>query len=858
MPTAYDMPNGERGSFEYFDSSYSGRGNRSEAGAALSGGLGELTDGVIPTGFWNNPPGPWVGWDLITPTITFHFSYLIRLETVRLHFASIGGGGGVGPPSRIEVRIGDASTVNFPIEHPNTEFPFAFIANLSGQWADRVSITVFDGQQNWVFLSEVEFYGTLDTDLDNVSDHLDNCPTVSNPDQLDCNGNGIGEACETFPDCNSNSIPDSCDIAAGTSSDADANGVPDSCQPDCNLNALPDAWEIATGRVSDLNADATPDDCQGASMVELLSPNLGAPSGAVARVWNLADLLPSESAVTIAVDLRGDLNGLTEWADVVLNGDQPRRFFEAGGNDCPDTSDRATITLTREEFNALIGAAGELSVRVECPPTVDATECKGTGLTEITINYVGITPAGDCNSNDRLDVVETYDQTSPDCNSNKLPDACDIAAGTSADCNGSGVPDSCELAASPSLDCNGNGVLDSCDLAASGSTIDCDLNGRIDSCQVAETPGTDCNGNLRPDSCDIASGASLDRDGNMQPDECQTVTVPGDYATIQAAIDAAPSSVMRIIALAPGDYPGPVAFNGKPVVVRGTGGASSTFISGASGQQASVVRFTGGEPTIAALERVTVRGGLTGSPLPPAPQFLVGGGIQGYDSAANIRDCIIESNFATFGGGAYMLSTTGSIERCTFRGNGAGSDGGGMQLFGGSPRVVDCIIENNQANSRGGGLHIVEGTPSLVRSTVRNNQSSNLVGGVSWVPVNTSIAYLRLEGCTITGNSAAVAQGGVGVLDLTNAITCSLQSTQICSNLPRPNFSGRWQNLGGNTVCDCTADVTLDGVVNGGDLGVLLNSWGPCGSLCAADLDADGIVAGSDLAALLGQWGPCQ
>ena len=35
-----------------------------------------------------------------------------------------------------------------------------------------------------------------DTDGDEYSDALDNCPGISNPDQADSNANGIGDACE--------------------------------------------------------------------------------------------------------------------------------------------------------------------------------------------------------------------------------------------------------------------------------------------------------------------------------------------------------------------------------------------------------------------------------------------------------------------------------------------------------------------------------------------------------------------------------------------------------------------------------------------------------------------------------------
>ena len=56
----------------------------------------------------------------------------------------------------------------------------------------------------------------------------------------------------------------------------------------------------------------------------------------------------------------------------------------------------------------------------------------------------------------------------------------------------------------------------------------------------------------------------------------------------------------------------------------------------------------------------------------------------------------------------------------------------------------------------------------------------------------------------------------------------------------------------------CPADLNLDGVVNGADLGIMLGAWGPCPSgPCPADLNLDGVVNGADLGGLLGAWGPC-
>lgn len=63
-----------------------------------------------------------------------------------------------------------------------------------------------------------------DEDLDQISNDLDNCPTVANVDQHDENANGIGDPCDLCP-------------AAAESQDADCDGIGDVCDPD---NTRPD------------------------------------------------------------------------------------------------------------------------------------------------------------------------------------------------------------------------------------------------------------------------------------------------------------------------------------------------------------------------------------------------------------------------------------------------------------------------------------------------------------------------------------------------------------------------------------------------------------------------------------------
>jgi hypothetical protein len=53
-------------------------------------------------------------------------------------------------------------------------------------------------------------------------------------------------------------------------------------------------------------------------------------------------------------------------------------------------------------------------------------------------------------------------------------------------------------------------------------------------------------------------------------------------------------------------------------------------------------------------------------------------------------------------------------------------------------------------------------------------------------------------------------------------------------------------------ICERPTDVNRDGVVNGGDLALLLDNWGGTGT---GDVDGDGTVGGGDLTLVLNDWG---
>jgi len=159
MPTAYDMLNGETGTYTYFDDTYNGQGNNQQALAPLSGGVGDLTNGVIATQNWNATPAPYVGWRSIDPTITFHFAYRTRIERIVLHLDDSNGSGGVYPPVDVTVTVEGIPRV-FPVTDPAGGQPFAFSIDNLDYRCDTLQIQLADrNSSRYMMLSEVEFYG---------------------------------------------------------------------------------------------------------------------------------------------------------------------------------------------------------------------------------------------------------------------------------------------------------------------------------------------------------------------------------------------------------------------------------------------------------------------------------------------------------------------------------------------------------------------------------------------------------------------------------------------------------------------------------------------------------------------------
>lgn len=237
---------------------------------------------------------------------------------------------------------------------------------------------------------------------------------------------------------------------------------------------------------------------------------------------------------------------------------------------------------------------------------------------------------------------------------------------------------------------------------------------------------------------------------HIQPLQAATIEVPGDAATIRAAVDLAVNGdeVVLVAALYSGEGNHTVSIIDKAITIRSQSLNPESCVIDAAGNLGFV--FLEGS-SASALMGVTVSNA----------RAVDGGAVSIRNIYTLVSQCVFSGNAASGKGGAiYIRNSMSDILDCVFEANTA--DGGGAisctrTTTSLSPTIRNCVFRDNTADFAGGIEARNRCAPTIEYCTFTNNVANGAGGAVGG-----ENAPFTLRFCTLSGNRSGIF-GGAGI-----------------------------------------------------------------------------------------------
>ena len=267
------------------------------------------------------------------------------------------------------------------------------------------------------------------------------------------------------------------------------------------------------------------------------------------------------------------------------------------------------------------------------------------------------------------------------------------------------------------------------------------------------------------------------------PTEGAVLLVPGDYPSIQRAIDA--SRRGDTVLVSPGLYNENINFKRKDITLSSTNPSDPAVVSNTvihAVGKSSAVTFAAQERPSSMITGFTITGGYGTSNVVGGATIYYGAGIYCFRSSPTIVGNIItgnagptEPNLSGYGAGIGCIESEAVITRNLITAN-SGYAGGGILTTLGRAKVANNIIAGNSAVI-GGGVMMLRG------GQLANN---TLVGNGAQSAGNVYAASDSSGQCLVTGNIIANATNGGGLF------------LETQDRLTQTAFNDVWNNVGGD------------------------------------------------------------